>query len=66
MISGPLWGMRYNRDDDQVTRQQIQPGHRPADTPEIAGGRTPQLGCFEQRAPALCQRNPAAAADVHG
>jgi ATP-binding cassette, subfamily B, bacterial len=26
MISGPVIGMRYIRDDDQVTRQQIKPG----------------------------------------
>jgi ATP-binding cassette subfamily B protein len=26
MISGPAFGMRYIRDDDQVTRQQIKPG----------------------------------------
>ncbi|HTW03508.1 MAG TPA: ABC transporter ATP-binding protein [Streptosporangiaceae bacterium] len=26
MIGGPTWGIRYIRDDDQLTRQQIKPG----------------------------------------
>jgi ATP-binding cassette subfamily B protein len=26
MIPGPAFGIRYIRDDDQVTRQQIKPG----------------------------------------
>jgi ATP-binding cassette subfamily B protein len=26
MIGGPAWGIRYIRDDDQLTRQQIKPG----------------------------------------
>jgi len=48
MIKGPEFGIRYIRDDDQVTRQHVRPGTEADQILVIDEGRIRERGTHEQ------------------